>query len=761
MSIFHKIREFTSVEAKFPLVMVKNGVTVTRGGQCARVVELTGKDYSGLDAETVESFFQGRKQFFDSLPNNITVLHQSHRQVLSRDLDVESYSIPVAGDIAARWADNFSTSYRTRHFLIFVTASDSITDQLMLLVQKNKGETFADELIRILDESVENTLVQFQGYGAREVTGDALATYWAWMLNGQHLYQKMPEDGLFDNLLSGTDLQWPSGKNYQIYRNTKDRYSAWLIIKAPATITSSGLLESLFCVKREFSMYQTFSRFDKQAALDAIEDKRKNNQAFMMNIEIENELSDLYTRIQTDEISLIRHRFALEVFGDSEGELESAVREIRNSVESWGYRVARERMNQEALFWSRFPEFQDFNSRQRNMNSLNASHFATFASVGEGQESCSWGQAPVTVLKTATESEYSFIFHESTAKTALGNSMIVGGAGSGKTTFISFLISQCFKFPGFRVLAFDRLRGLEVFTNFHDGNYLDFTKGLDINPLQLPDSNDNRAFLSNWFSMLTGKHGEIDQELIGQAVMQIYDLEKTERTLTNIADAFGLKEEGSARQALNRWLPDGAFGHFFGGQRDALDFEKPLVSLDMSTLLDQPDVLGPMAYYLFHKLFLTARQDGGYLVFVDELARYLRSKEFAPKVEEILQEIRKTDGVFVGAIQSADKVLDHKLSETFKNNIATWILFSEPLADRKHYIDQLGLNEREFEWIKKDHPRQVMIKRKSGESVIVNIDLSPLGDYLKVFNSSKDAIREMNQFQEGYGHGWKEKYLAA
>jgi type IV secretory pathway VirB4 component len=316
------------------------------------------------------------------------------------------------------------------------------------------------------------------------------------------------------------------------------------------------------------------------------------------------------------------------------------------------------------------------------------------------------------------------------------------------------------KYRNFKVLAYDRLRGLEVFTRFHDGSYLDFTHDPEVCPWQLDDTAVNRAFLQNFLQTITGAASNRDQEIIGDAIRQLYDFEKHERTLVNLKDAFGRNEEGSMREALNKWLPGGPFGSYFTGNRDALDFTRPLVTFDMTHLLDLPEALWPMTMYLFHKLFLTRKGDG-YMVFIDELPKYLRSKEFVPKVEVLLEEIRKTNGVFVGAVQEAGAVLEHDiLASKFRNNISTWVLFPEPLAKAEHYIDILRLTDREFEWIKKPHVRKVMVKRKGGESVILDCDLSPLGSYLNVFNSSTRATERLKTLRAEYPNDWKARYLA-
>ncbi len=759
--VFPRLRPFTPVEEKCPLhmVMPDRATTMTRGGVMTRIVEVTGRDYSGLEPSHQAGLFLGRKAFFEGLPSTIMVFQQSHRFKMRRDAGKEQFALPMAQEIADRWAANFTESFRTRHYLIFTTSVDTLTDQLAVMAQKTEGSA-NDELYRILVEATNTALLRLKDYRARLLEGDEVSSYWAQLLNGRPTPQKLPADGLLDGLLSGTDLEFPAAKPYQVYSGAKQRYSGWLYVKMPATATDAGLLDGVFKLRHELSMFQTFAAVDKQSALSDVEDRRKNTLSFTKASEIIMlELGELAQRIQADEIVMMRHRWAVEVFGDSPEELEKAIADVRNAIETWGYRVARERANREAQFWSRFPEMHTFNSRKRSLTSENAAHLASFATVGEGLDTCSWGNAPVTTFKTLSGSEFGFTFHSEPGEKKPGHTLVLGGTNSGKTTFISFLLSQCFKYPDFRLLAFDRLHGLEVATLLHDGEYIDVVDGVGINPLQLPDTPETRAFLDSWFQVLTGRTDDDALDNFGHAIEQAFELDKDKRSLPNVADAFGLNRSGSVRRTLNRWL-EGPLSHFFTADRDSLDFRKPWVTIDMTTLLDLPDVLAPLTHYLFHKLLVTAREKGGYAAFVDELPKYLASPVFAPKIELLLQEVRKTDGVFIGAAQSADSILNSPAVEKFLNNIETYVFFPEPRANPAHYRERLMLNEQEFHWLTQSaKPREVLVKRKSGESTVINVDLLPLGKYLKAFDSSIDAVSHAKQLRQEYGDAWKSVFL--
>jgi len=94
------------------------------------------------------------------------------------------------------------------------------------------------------------------------------------------------------------------------------------------------------------------------------------------------------------------------------------------------------------------------------------------------------------------------------------------------------------------------------------------------------------------------------------------------------------------------------------------------------------------------------------------------------------------------------------------DNIANYLIFPNPNAAREDFVDQLGLEDSEFEWVVKGPPRQVMFKEVGGQSAILNVDLSVLGRYLGAFESGKDSIKRLKRYA-GTSDDWVRRYLAA
>jgi type IV secretion/conjugal transfer VirB4 family ATPase len=735
--------------------------TITKDGIMSRVFELQGKDYTGSSDDNRIVLHDLRKQFFESVGDYLRLTVISHRHRLSRDIQEEHHGNYISDLIAKRWSSNFKSSFRTRHFVQLSTKTGGLIDRAMAKAVSIAPQSDIERL-NLLDDVGGMLQSKLSEYRAKLLKGDFLAGYWAWLLNGKSVQQKMPYNRVFDDLLCGTDLIWPDNKKHQIYRAHTDSYSAWLTIKSYHGETGDKMLDVLFETPREFSLIQHYDLLSKDQALYLLNDKIRFNVAFTQaGVVISRQLEELINKVQAGELQICVHSYAIQVYGETLQDLEAAVSEVGNAIESWGIRIKRENKLQEPLFWSQFPGYEKLNVRRREITTENFTQFVNFSSIGEGLDSCSWGNSPAVLLKTPAGTEYSFVPHESTDREALGHMLIVGGPGSGKTTFMSFFETNILKYPGMRILNFDRLHGMEIATRMQDGHYEDFNEKTELCPFQMDDTHINRVFLANWLQQLSGKTDDESMERIHRAIDMVYQIPKGNRCLEEMVLAFGNKGDETLMTAMSKWLPGGVYDQFFTGTKDSLTFNKRVITYDMTTLLDVPDVLGPLARYIFHRLEQTIHNDPTpFFIFVDEFKKYLENVDFAQYLNRMSQEYRKLNGVFAAGIQQAGHLLDHPEGAKMRENFATYLLFPATSASEEHYVGGFGLTETEFKWIKKGgSPRQVLMKRKSsGESAILNLDLSSIGELLKVYNSGAPTIKRLNQLRRT-SPDWKQDYL--
>lgn len=762
-NLWQKPPKISYVMDMCPLQQILNdeSTTITKDGVMSRVFEIQGKDYTGMNEDDRVSYHERRKHFFEGIGEHLKMTVYSHRYRLGREIENENHGNDVSNEIIEKWSSNFESSFRTRHFISLNTKGGNLLDKTAGQMVETSAPSNDFERLNLLDEVSLSLTKNLERYQPRELKGENLASFWGWLLNGKSQSQTLPHNLVFDDLLSGSDLIWPDKSNYQIFRTNKDSYSCWITIKTYPNDTGDKMLDALFEVTREFCVVQHYEILSKAKAMALIEDKIRFNTALTKAGRlIVEELDALYNLVDADQMRICNHGQAVQVFADSEKELIAAASDITSAIESWGIRTKRENKLQEPLFWSQFPGLEDTQVRKREITTDNFTQFVSFPSIGEGLDSCSWGNAPAALFKSSTNSEYAFTFHESTEDQALGNTLIFGGPSSGKTTLVSFLETNILKFPKMRIINFDRLHGMEIATRMQDGHYEDFNDRIELNPFQMEDNNTNRVFLINWLKMLSGKETDVNVEQLNLALSMVYDLDKKDRSLSEMKAAFGIGGDNSLFDSMKKWLPDGAYDHYFGSRKDSLSFDKRMVTFDMTTQLDLPDVLAPTLDYIFHRIEQTIIADPSpFFIFVDEVRSYLNS-DFHKKLSKATQEYRKLDGVVCVAAQRAGHVLDHPNGHDLMSNFSTYFLFGDTQADESHYIDQLGLSKSEFKWIKTDaEPRKVMMKRaKLGEVAILDVDLSSLGELLNVYSSSAKNVSAMNTMRKKNSN-WKRDYI--
>ena len=118
---------------------------------------------------------------------------------------------------------------------------------------------------------------------------------------------------------------------------------------------------------------------------------------------------------------------------------------------------------------------------------------------------------------------------------ALGNTLIIGASGSGKTVLQGFLISQSKKYAPTQIV-FDKDRGLEIYVRACAGLYLPLQMGkpTGFNPFQLSRSTpENQLFLTALITKLCGgelKHNQ--QQELAAAVNGVMSLDRPFRRLS-------------------------------------------------------------------------------------------------------------------------------------------------------------------------------------------------------------------------------------
>jgi type IV secretion system protein VirB4 len=506
----------------------------------------------------------------------------------------------------------------------------------------------------------------------------------------------------------------------------------------------------------EMILTESFGFVDRQAALDRMglalrRLKAAEDDAYSLRSELAQARDDL----GAGRAAYGEHHLTVLARGETLEALDANVADVQSAFAEAGAVAVREDVNLEPAFWSQFPGNFRFIARKALISAANYASLASFHNHPTGRaENNHWGPA-VAVLETTAFGPYYFNFHNAD----LGNFTVIGPSGSGKTVLLTFLLAQAERLKP-RIAYFDKDRGAEPFIRAIGGRYDVLSPGepTGLNPLALPDTPQNRAFLADWLGQLLTADGATldaeDRAMIAEAVDANYAQAPTHRRLRFLREMFrGARRPhaGDLAARLGAWCEEGEHAWLFDNPTDRLDIDSRVLGFDMTRLLDAPTVRTPAMMYLFHRL--EQRLDGSpALIVVDEGWKALDDPVFVRRIKDWEKTIRKRNGVIGFCTQSASDALDSRIASAIIEQAATQIFFPNSRAKADDYVRGFGLTEHEFELVRTlpDTSRCFLIKR-GDHSVVARLDLSGFAGQLAVLAGTERAVRRLDNLREELG----------
>jgi type IV secretory pathway VirB4 component len=132
------------------------------------------------------------------------------------------------------------------------------------------------------------------------------------------------------------------------------------------------------------------------------------------------------------------------------------------------------------------------------------------------------------------------------------------------------------------------------------------------------------------------------------------------------------------------------------------------------------------------------------MIMIDETAPMLENEMFKESFVVGLREGRKKRQAYLCAFQQPKFLDDHGLGDVIRGQCQTVVFFRNPQANPADYASW-NLSPREMNFVMgkefADHKYAILVSRPAiHESVILDVDLSGLGPYLKVFSSGSKNV---------------------
>ncbi|MFC6621023.1 VirB4 family type IV secretion/conjugal transfer ATPase [Novosphingobium panipatense] len=748
--------------------LVDENVVRLRDGSVMLALAVPGLAFETADSDELNAHVATREVLLRStLDARFVLYHHVIRRRVEIEMDAP-FEDPVAAHIDARWRERTGSGalFVNDQFVTLVRrparGKAGWAERLRRAVGGRNGEAAqADPAdVRALRAAASAMAASLGAYGAR-LLGDyhtaagrcsEVLELLSALYNGEMRPVRRPSDETdighmlpYRRASFGMDaleLRGARGASFGSIVSLKDYPDA----------TAPGLTDGLLRLPCELVLTESYAPSDRQIARERIDLAiRRLRSADEEAVAERREMASARDSLGTGSVSFGDHHLSVLVRADSLDGLDEVTAMCAAALADAGAVAVREDVNLEPAFWGQMPGNESFVVRRSLISSANMACFGSLHGFAMGQASGNhWGDA-VTLLATTSSTPFFFNFHQGD----LGNFTVIGPSGSGKTVVMNFLAAQAQKFAP-RTILFDKDRGAEVFLRGIGGTYSRIAAGhpTGFNPLALPDTAANRAFLRDWLGVLLSASGAEELATIANAVDAAYHNDPALRRLSHFRELLAgarRPEPGDLASRLDAWLQGGEHGWLFDNQHDRLDLTRRVLGFDMTALLESPRLRTPVMMYLFHRI--EERLDGEpTMILIDEGWKALDDEVFAARIRDWLKTLRKRNALVGFATQSARDALDSRIATALVEQTATMIFMPNARARAEDYCEGFGLSQHELDVIRTlpAHSRCFLI-RQSDASVVVRLDLSGMPEVLTVLSGRESTVRRLDALRERHG----------
>ncbi|MEO0463544.1 MAG: VirB4 family type IV secretion/conjugal transfer ATPase [Pseudomonadota bacterium] len=756
--------------------LIDDSTVLLRDGSVMSAIQVPGLLFETEDSDALNAHAATREVMLRStLDARFVMYHHVIRRRVEVELDAE-FPDALSRHIDARWKERLAggSLFINDQFVTLIRRPARGKTGLPERVGKFFARRGAEELdadpkdLRSLKAAITGLTASLSAYGAA-VLGDydapageggsnsEMLELLSALYNGEMRPVRRPaEDTDIGHMLPYRRASF--GLDAMELRGSGDPdFSAILGLKDYPEATSPGLLDGLLRLPYEMIVTESYAPNERTTARERIDLALRRSRS--VDEEAAAERADMMAArdaLGNGGVGFGDHHLTVLVRESTLDRLDDATAACSAALADTGAIAVREDTNLEPSFWAQFPGNEDYIVRRAMISSANMAGFGSFHGFALGSAGGNhWGDA-VTLLETTSATPFFFNFHHGD----LGNFSVIGPSGSGKTVVMNFLAAQAQKFSP-RTILFDKDRGAELFIRGIGGRYDRINPGepTGFNPLSLPDTPANRAFLRDWLSVLLKADGPEEFALISAAVDAAYANDASLRRLRNFRELLSgarRPETGDLADRLSAWIgsPGGEGGEhawLFDNESDQLDLDTRVLGFDMTQLLENPRLRTPTMMYLFHRI--DERLDGHpTMILIDEGWKALDDEVFAGRIRDWLKTLRKRNALVGFATQSARDALESRISTALVEQTATMVFMPNSRARPEDYCDGFGLTEHEFSIIRTlpAHSRCFLV-RQPDASVVVRLDLSGAPEVLTILSGREAAVRRLDLLREAVG----------
>ena len=437
-----------------------DGYTVHNKNKSAFIViEINGPRYTSLATNVVNDILNRRKDWLiDLAGRSLQVSFRTIHRTASL-ASLPNSSDPMLDSLNAKWMDALSKTYDTRHYLTITTQRGKNSEYLTQA---------ADQFIQVCPEFHPKIVTNEPD----EFNISPLATYLFELANGHTAPTEPLAYDLSERLVEchiEPKLEGPIRQSSDL----QSKYYGTISVVEFGDDTALGAIPKLLALNVNFEILVNSLVLSPQQAHTTADYRAKQAKVRFDNPLIKEEWDQTKTEIHAGRETIAETSFLIIAEGDTEAELIKSIQLIKSTLSASSWKSIVEEVLGFRAFLSRWPGSAP-SDRKRSLLTVNLVDVTPMAGAAKGNLSSPWGPSPIRYFPTAGEfTPYALTYHPTTGDDASPHDVIIAGTRSGKTVFDTFRASGAYSaHPDLRQVFFDRNKGIQVFTAYMGGQYL-------------------------------------------------------------------------------------------------------------------------------------------------------------------------------------------------------------------------------------------------------------------------------------------------
>ena len=717
------------------------------------MIEINGPRYTSLATNVVNDILNRRKDWLiDLAGRSLQVSFRTIHRTASL-ASLPNSSDPMLDSLNAKWMDALSKTYDTRHYLTITTQRGKNSEYLTQA---------ADQFIQVCPEFHPKIVTNEPD----EFNISPLATYLFELANGHTAPTEPLAYDLSERLVEchiEPKLEGPIRQSSDL----QSKYYGTISVVEFGDDTALGAIPKLLALNVNFEILVNSLVLSPQQAHTTADYRAKQAKVRFDNPLIKEEWDQTKTEIHAGRETIAETSFLIIAEGDTEAELIKSIQLIKSTLSASSWKSIVEEVLGFRAFLSRWPGSAP-SDRKRSLLTVNLVDVTPMAGAAKGNLSSPWGPSPIRYFPTAGEfTPYALTYHPTTGDDASPHDVIIAGTRSGKTVFDTFRASGAYSaHPDLRQVFFDRNKGIQVFTAYMGGQYLNpDDETMALNPFDAPDSPATRKLQERLIQAMTKTDSPEGLRVISTAVADANNTSDGVVTLEQFHSL--LLPQGPVKNALEPWITNERYRAIFGGKKDAFDPSASRVTtIALDALVDDPLLAGTFAFYLLSRIQTGFVANGfPYRITVDEASTLLADPAICDLILSEIRTAAKNNGQVTTIWQDFTSLQENARGKSIIANIGTLYIWPGT-AESESQCDDVGSfrfteTEKQFvmgTWKPPRSIKPVLVKREH-ESAFIETDLSRLGLHLRMFRGGFNVNRSFARCQKEFPSTWRQQFL--